>query len=119
MRQRNGGGKLERRRRELRRQRQRKRRKRRILVLAVEVFLLCILGVTAYTMFKLDKLNTTSVDGLMNNGLSQEGYLNVALFGTDNRPGESEGVRSDCIIVASLNNETKEVKLRPFTGILS
>ena len=111
MRQRNGGGKLERRRRELRRQRQRKRRKRRILVLAVEVFLLCILGVTAYTMFKLDKLNTTSVDGLMNNGLSQEGYLNVALFGTDNRPGESEGVRSDCIIVASLNNETKEVKL--------
>lgn len=111
MRQRNGGGKLERRRRELRRQRQRKRRKRRILVLAVEVFLLCILGVTAYTMFKLDKLNTTSVDGLMNNGLSQEGYLNVALFGTDNRAGESEGVRSDCIIVASLNNETKEVKL--------
>lgn len=111
MRQRNSGDMLDRRRRELRRQRQRKRRKRRILVLTVELLLLCILGVVAFGMFKLDKLNTTSIDSLLNNGLSQEGYMNVALFGTDNRVGETSGVRSDCIIVASVNNETKEVKL--------
>ena len=111
MRQRNSGDMLDRRRRELRRQRQRKRRKRRILVLTVELLLLCILGVVAFGMFKLDKLNTTSIDSLLNNGLSQDGYMNVALFGTDNRAGETDGVRSDCIIVASINNETKEVKL--------
>lgn len=80
-------------------------------MLAVELFLLCVLGVVAFGMFKLDKLNTTSLDGLLDNGFIQEGYMNVALFGTDNRAGEETGVRSDCIIVASVNNETKEVKL--------
>lgn len=105
------GEKLTRREWELRRKKQRRRRRKRILVLAVELLLLCILGVAAFAMFKLDKLNTTSISGLTNNGLSQEGYTNVALFGTDNRAGETDGVRSDCIIVASLNNETKEVKL--------
>lgn len=41
-----------------------------------------------------------------------EGYTNVALFGIDSREGELEkGTRSDCIIVASLNNKTKEVRM--------
>ena len=40
------------------------------------------------------------------------GYTNVALFGVDSRDGNlGEGNRTDCIIVASLNNETKEIKL--------
>lgn len=102
---------LSKRQQELRRQRQKKRRRRRLLVLVVELLLLCILGLAAFGMFKLGKLNTTSLNGLLNNGLSQEGYMNVAIFGTDNRVGEEEGVRSDCIMVASVNNETKEVKL--------
>lgn len=109
--QRDDGRRISRRQQEIRRKRQKKRRRKRILVLAVELLLLCVLGVVAFGMFKLDKLNTTSLGGLLNNGLSQEGYMNVALFGTDNRAGETDGVRSDCIIVASVNNETKEVKL--------
>ena len=41
-----------------------------------------------------------------------EGYTNVALFGVDSRDGNlGEGNRTDCIIVASLNNETKEIKM--------
>ncbi len=40
------------------------------------------------------------------------GYLNVALFGTDSRSGQLDrGTRTDCIIVASLNKETKEVRM--------
>ena len=40
------------------------------------------------------------------------GYLNVALFGTDSRSGQlDKGTRTDCIIVASLNKETKEVRM--------
>ena len=40
------------------------------------------------------------------------GYLNVALFGLDSREGAFEGdVRSDTIMVASLNRETMEVKI--------
>ena len=41
-----------------------------------------------------------------------DGYTNIALFGVDSRDGNlGEGNRTDCIIVASLNNETKEIKL--------
>ena len=40
------------------------------------------------------------------------GYTNFAVFGVDSREGEMEkGTRTDCLIVASLNNETKEVRL--------
>ena len=41
-----------------------------------------------------------------------DGYTNVALFGVDSRDGSlGKGNRTDCIIVASLNNETKEIKM--------
>ncbi|MBM6854697.1 LCP family protein [Mediterraneibacter glycyrrhizinilyticus] len=41
-----------------------------------------------------------------------EGYTNIALFGVDSRDGNlGEGNRTDMIIVASLNNETKEIRL--------
>ena len=41
-----------------------------------------------------------------------QGYRNIALFGVDSREGElSKKTRSDTIIVASINNDTKEVKL--------
>lgn len=43
---------------------------------------------------------------------NMHGYLNVALFGLDNRSNGSynEG-NSDCIMIASLNYDTKEVQL--------
>ena len=41
-----------------------------------------------------------------------QGYRNIALFGVDSREGElSKKTRSDTIIVASINTDTKEVKL--------
>lgn len=41
-----------------------------------------------------------------------DGFTNVALFGVDSRDGDlGEGNRTDCIIVASLNNKTKEIKM--------
>ena len=39
-------------------------------------------------------------------------YRNIAIFGIDSREDTySKGNRSDCIIIASINNDTKEVKL--------
>ena len=39
-------------------------------------------------------------------------FRNIAIFGIDSRADTySKGNRSDCIIIASMNNETKEVKL--------
>lgn len=95
----------------IQRQKLKKRRRKRAVVLIIELLLLGILGVAAFSMFKLGKLNITTLGDIENNGLEREGYTNVALFGTDNRIGEVTGVRSDSIIVASINNETKEVKL--------
>lgn len=41
-----------------------------------------------------------------------EGYTNVVLFGGDSRSGNvTKALNTDSIIIASLNNETKEVKL--------
>ena len=40
------------------------------------------------------------------------GYRNIAIFGVDSRSSSlGKGNRSDCIIIASINNATKEVKL--------
>ena len=40
------------------------------------------------------------------------GYRNIALFGVDSRDDNlGKGNRSDCIIIASLNNKTKEIHL--------
>lgn len=69
-----------------------------------------------YVAAKLGKIEKTKLDTKKLN-ISDEvdlgdGYTNLALFGLDSRYGElGEGVRSDSIIVASLNNKTKEIKM--------
>lgn len=68
---------------------------------------------------KIDSREIQAEDLIINQELQQnadidlgEGYTNVALFGVDSRDGNlGEGNRTDCIIVASLNNETKEIKM--------
>lgn len=79
---------------------------------------LCLLAVGIITLaVKLGKINSEEIntdDIIMSEeaGASGEGYTNIALFGIDSRTGELEkGTRTDCLIVASLNNETKEVKM--------
>lgn len=43
---------------------------------------------------------------------SLSGYRNIAIFGVDSRNNNLEkGNRSDCIIIASINNQTKDIKL--------
>ena len=43
---------------------------------------------------------------------SLSGYRNIAIFGVDSRSSNlGKGNRSDCIIIASINEKTKEVKL--------
>lgn len=91
----------------------RKKRRRRIIVLLLEIIILAVLCVAAYVIFKLGKLNHVTLNA-DNNGWTQEGYTNIALFGNDSRGDtgvDGGSARSDTIIIASLNNETKEVKL--------
>lgn len=103
---------LTRRQQEIRRKRLKKRRRRRRLVIILELIILCVLGTTAFGLFKLGKMERTNLSNIKNNGLKQTGYTNVALFGLDSR-GKSlgKGNRTDTIMIASINNKTKKVKL--------
>ena len=102
--------KLNRRQQEIRRKRLKKRKRRRAIVIIIELIILCILGTTAFALFKLGKMERTSLTNIKNNGLKQTGY--TALFGLDSRGKNlGKGNRTDTIMIASINNETKKVKL--------
>lgn len=94
------------------------------VLICIAAVLLCIVGAgTAYVFAKWNKVDTQEIkaeDLIINQEVREkmkeldlgEGYTNVALFGVDSRDGSlGEGNRTDCIIVASLNNETKEIKM--------
>lgn len=74
-------------------------------------------AVGIYVAAKLGKVERQEIpkEKIVVNDLEEDvgvGYTNFAVFGVDSREGEMEkGTRTDCLIVASLNNETKEVKL--------
>ena len=93
------------------------------LVCVAGVFV-CLVGAAvvyvAAQWSKIDKQEVKADDLIINQEVMKqnknidlgEGYTNIALFGVDSRDGSlGEGNRSDMIIVASLNNETKEIKL--------
>ena len=96
-----------------------------IILLVAEALLLAVLAVGLWGLGKLDKMQKTelSEDVKMNEDITEEakeimkGYTNIALFGIDTRTmgdGKSDlgpGNRSDTIIIASINNETGEVKM--------
>ena len=99
----------------MKKKRKKSRRKKRVLFLLAELLILAILLVVGYVILKYDKFQVTSFDEgdiKVNDGANQEGYTTVALFGGDSREGQLEkGTHADCIIVASIDNQTKEVKM--------
>ena len=90
---------------------------KKIAVCAGSLALCFIAGGVIFVAAKLGKIDTEEID-TSDIEVSKEaeetgeGYTNVALFGIDSRSGELEhGTRTDCLIVASLNNKTKEVRM--------
>lgn len=98
---------------EKRKQARKRRRRKRIVVLIIEIIILAVLGVVAYGVFKFGKLDFNILDQDKLDVYKDTGpYTNIALFGLDSREGEIDGgVQSDCIMIASINNETNDVKL--------
>lgn len=88
------------------------------IVLALLIILAILVGsIFWFVNNKLGKMQQVKIDE-GNLGISDEvsaslaGYRNIAIFGVDSRNNNLEkGNRSDCIIIASINNKTKEVKL--------
>ena len=70
----------------------------------------------AYVASKVDKMEVKQLDvnklEINREVEHRTGYLNVALFGVDSRDASlDKGTRSDTIMIASLNQETGEVKV--------
>ena len=103
--------------------RSKKRKKAKMITFAIEALILIVLLVVLYVLNRTERLskvtyNKTVVDNSVNELTEEtletmEQYTNIALFGLDTRQAGSlgKGNRSDTIMVASINNETKDVKI--------
>ncbi|MCR4956142.1 MAG: LCP family protein [Lachnospiraceae bacterium] len=96
----------------------RQKNKRKLIVFIVEIFILLILLGVFWFAMKFTKINHKNVDAVDTNDLDDDTmkslgkYTNVVLLGLDNRVvGNYDSGNADSIILASINNETKEVKL--------
>lgn len=104
-----------------------KKQRNKIIVFIVElIFLVLLLGVlflwskfaNLYEKIDTNPQKMDNTEAGINEDIDSEtievlkGYTNIALFGLDNRTsGEYESGLSDTIMIASINNETKEIKL--------
>lgn len=98
------------------------RRKRKLIIFLIEVILVLLLLAGIYIWQMLRKIDHPEGGSLDEDKVSininketkemLKGYTNIALFGLDNRSnGSYSSGNSDCIMVASINNDTKEVKI--------
>lgn len=93
----------------------RARRRKRAIFLIVEILILLALLAVGYVMIKYGKIQVNIFgdgDIKINEGVKQEGYTTIALFGGDSREGQLEaGTHADTMIIVSIDNETKEIKM--------
>ena len=100
------------------------RRRRRRVLFGLELFVLLLLvgGLLIYAKLNnsLDKMDLdesgeknahVEVNEQVVGSKALKGYTNIALFGVDTREEDLEHSNSDTTIIASINNDTKEVKL--------
>jgi len=103
--------------------RAKKRKKAKMITFAIEAVILVVLLVVLYVLNRTerfskvvydDKVVEDSVNELTEETLEvMDEYTNIALFGLDTRQAGSlgKGNRSDTIMIASINNKTKDVKI--------
>lgn len=87
------------------------------LLIIIVIFVLSALGGSWWFLnSKLDKVQYVNIpeeDIEVNEGVEEnlEEYRNILLLGLDSREDTFKGSRSDCIILVTINNRTKNVKL--------
>lgn len=87
-----------------------------LIVLLIIIIGICLAGYlfihSKLSMIQTETIDTTAVGIDAEVAESLKGYRNIALLGIDSRADDyGLGNRSDCIIIASLNEKTNEVKL--------
>ena len=108
------------------RSRKRKHRWIKPVILFLEVIVVCILLVIWYAVDKLSLINYTPLNEdliFVNDDMDSDtkevlsGYTNILLLGSDSRENTSDALtaigdnHTDAILVASINNDTKEVRI--------
>lgn len=98
-----------------------KRKKRKIIIFIVEIILLILLLAALFLWSKyqrLDHVDNIETQDVINEDLGKttqevlKGYTNIAVFGLDNeKSGVFTSGNSDLIMIASINNDTKEVRV--------
>ena len=91
------------------------RKRKRAFVLFAEVFVLCILLTIGFVLDKYGKIQfnfLSDKDITINQGVQQDDYMTVALFGSDSREGYLDSdTHADTIMIASIHKDTKEVRI--------
>lgn len=80
------------------------------------IILLAIILAVVYVKVMLNKINYEKLSReqiTMNEGVAETltGYRNIVILGLDARDNTFENSRSDCIIIVSINKDTKDIKL--------
>ena len=98
-----------------------RRKQKRIILFIVEILVLAVLVAVLYTVLKAENIQkikvdeeniVTKVNENVEKNESMKGYHNIALFGVDSRTGDlGKGTRSDSIIIASINEDSGDIKL--------
>lgn len=99
-----------------------KKRRNKILLFIAEIFAILLLLVIFWAVNKAGKIERIEIkeeDIVVNPGLDKiieetpmKGYRNIALFGVDATNSKLDGnTRTDTMIIVSINQDTKEVKM--------
>lgn len=95
------------------------KKRRKIFIFAAEIVVLLAALFVLYGVLKGERVGRVEIkesDIIMNENVAEneslKGYRNIALFGVDSTVGDlSKNTRTDTIMIASINQDTGEVKL--------
>lgn len=86
-----------------------------LIILLILIIIIAGIGVGGYSYIvsKLNKMQQVEINvNELNVNEEIKGYRNIALFGVDSRDSNlGKGNRSDCIIIASINEKTNDIRL--------
>lgn len=96
-----------------------KKKRRRIIIFLLEIVVLAVMLIVLWGVTKVEKVGKVdlnesdiAVNSQVETNVPMKGYRTIALFGVDSTTGElTKNTRSDTIIIASINQDTKKVKL--------